>query len=91
MLNKESIKNKLIAVAFVLIGIISVGEDGDITALIFLTLLAVPLFFAKTGSEYPEDETADDEKIIKLEDRRNATNRENETFRQSARGFNIRN
>ncbi len=41
-------KNKIYAILFEVLGLISVPlGDGDITALIFLQIFAIPLFFAK--------------------------------------------
>ena len=44
---KGTIKNKLIAMVFVLAGCLPVMLDGDATLLIFLSFVALPLFFAK--------------------------------------------
>jgi len=40
-------KNKLMALALVLMGCLSTLIDGDVTALVFVSIIAVALFFAK--------------------------------------------
>ncbi len=44
----KTFKNKLYALGLILLGIISaVLLEGDITVLIFVSLIAIPLFFSK--------------------------------------------
>lgn len=47
MLNRKLIKNKLIAVGLIVLGLIAALIGKDATALIFLSVIGVPLFFAK--------------------------------------------
>lgn len=49
---KGSIKNKIMAVIFALIGYCSTLVDGDWTAFIFLLIIAVPMFFSKEKMFY---------------------------------------
>ena len=41
------IKNKIYAVLLITLGLVSVALDGDATALVFMSMFAVPMFFAK--------------------------------------------
>lgn len=43
----KTFKNKVYAIGLEIIGIISVFPEKDITALIFIQMFALPLFFAK--------------------------------------------
>lgn len=44
----KTFKNKLYAIALTILGLISAKLlDGDITVLIFMEFIAIPLFFAK--------------------------------------------
>lgn len=43
----ETILNKLWSIVIVLVGVLSVIPENDITGLIFTLLIAIPLFFAK--------------------------------------------
>jgi len=49
---KGSIKNKIMAVIFALIGYCSTLVDGDCTAFIFLLTIAIPMFFTKESMFY---------------------------------------
>ena len=42
-------KNKLVALALFIIGMLSMTVDNDGTAFIFTLFLAIPLFFARTN------------------------------------------
>ena len=44
---KETYKNKIFALLFILIGIRSMMIAGDGTAFVFLMFIGVPLFFAR--------------------------------------------
>ena len=44
---RETLKNKLSAIALLIVGTIPVMIDGDGTALVFLGCIAIPMFFAK--------------------------------------------
>lgn len=48
----KTLKNKLYAVALLIYGYLPVLIDKDATALVFLALIAVPLFFAKENWIY---------------------------------------
>lgn len=48
----KTLKNKLCAVVLLICGYLSVLIDKDATALVFLALIAVPLFFAKENWIY---------------------------------------
>lgn len=48
----KTLKNKLYAVVLLICGYLPVLIDKDATALVFLTLIAVPLFFAKENWIY---------------------------------------
>lgn len=42
------LKNKIWSIALLLIGVlVTIIADGDATALVFISLFAVPMFFAK--------------------------------------------
>lgn len=41
----ETYKNKLVAIALIILGMVPVMLDGDATALMLLGFFAVPLFF----------------------------------------------
>ena len=47
-----SIKNKIMAVIFALLGYCSTLVDGDCIAFIFMLIIAVPMFFAKESMFY---------------------------------------
>jgi len=47
MLKRDLLPNKLCALLLIVIGLAVMLLDGDATALIFLSILAVPMFFAK--------------------------------------------
>ena len=49
---KGSIKNKIMAVIFALIGYCSTLFDGDWTAFIFMLAIAIPMFFTKESMFY---------------------------------------
>ena len=49
---KSSIKNKIMAVIFALLGYCSTLVDGDCIAFIFMLIIAVPMFFAKESMFY---------------------------------------
>ncbi len=42
-------KNKVIALAMALVGYWSIGIENDATAFVFVMLIAIPLFFARTN------------------------------------------
>lgn len=44
---KKTIKNKIVAMVFLIVGLLSVLIEGDITALVLFGIIAIPLFFAK--------------------------------------------
>lgn len=48
----ETGKNKLCAILLVAMGIIAAEIDGDATGLIFLSCMALPLFFTKKNFIY---------------------------------------
>ena len=43
----ETLKNKVYAAILLALGALSVTIDGDATGLVFLSFIAIPLFFAK--------------------------------------------
>lgn len=47
MFKPELLANKLLAIFIMIAGLISVPVSWDITAAVFLFILALPLFFAK--------------------------------------------
>ena len=47
MFKPELLANKLFAISLIIVGLISVLASNDITAAVFLFILAFPLFFAK--------------------------------------------
>ena len=47
MFKPELLANKLFAISIMIVGLISVLVSEDITAAVFLFILALPLFFAK--------------------------------------------
>lgn len=49
---ESSIKNKVMAVIFTLLGYCSTLVDGDCTAFIFMLMIAVPMFFSKESWFY---------------------------------------
>lgn len=46
-MNKELIKNKVAAILLILLGLASMRIDNDATVLVFLTVVAVVLFFSR--------------------------------------------
>lgn len=44
---KETYKNKLAALALLILGGLSIQLEGDATAFIFIACIAIPVFFAK--------------------------------------------
>lgn len=48
----KTLKNKLCAVVLLICGYLQVLIDKDATALVFLALIAVPMFFAKENLIY---------------------------------------
>lgn len=44
---RRTYKNKLCAIAMIIIGIIATNIDNDATVLVFTLLFGLPLFFAK--------------------------------------------
>ena len=44
---RRTYKNKLCALALIILGLIFTSVSNDITVLVFLSILGVPLFFAK--------------------------------------------
>lgn len=46
-MNKELIKNKVVAILLILLGLASMRIDNDATVLVFLTAVAFILFFSK--------------------------------------------
>lgn len=44
---QRTYKNKLIALALITLGALSVGLEKDITFLVFTLLIGIPLFFSK--------------------------------------------
>lgn len=49
---KKTLKNKLSAIALILAGTVPVLLEGDGTALVFFSCIAIPLFFAKENWMY---------------------------------------
>lgn len=45
----ETFWNKVIALAMIFIGMLPVFIDKDATALVFISFIAVPMFFARTN------------------------------------------
>lgn len=43
----HTFKNKMMAILMVILSFIPVTIDSDITALVFVLMLAIPMFFAK--------------------------------------------
>lgn len=48
----ETLKNKFYALVLILVGIVATIVSGDATALVFLSAIAVPMFFAKKNWIY---------------------------------------
>jgi len=48
----KTIKNKLVALSLILVGLAPTILDRDSTALIFFSIIAIPLFFAKENWIY---------------------------------------
>lgn len=44
---RKTYKNKLVAIALLLLGVLSVGIENDATFLVFTLIFAIPLFLAK--------------------------------------------
>lgn len=44
---RKTYKNKLLAIALMLLGVLSVGIENDGTFLLFVLIFAIPLFLAK--------------------------------------------
>lgn len=53
---KKTWKNKLVAIALVLLGYISTLVDGDGTAFIFLLIVALPVFIVDADFIAPKEE-----------------------------------
>lgn len=49
---KNTIKNKMTAIALILAGCLAIMLEGDATALVLFSFIAVPLFFAKENWMY---------------------------------------
>ena len=45
----ETFWNKVVALAMILVGMVPVFIDKNATALVFISFIAVPLFFARTN------------------------------------------
>jgi len=43
----KTLRNKLISIGLIILGILSIIPEKDITAFIFFFIFAVPMFFAK--------------------------------------------
>lgn len=52
MKDAKTLKNKLFAIVLVIVGLVPTIIDHDATALIFLSCIALPLFFAKENWLY---------------------------------------
>ena len=50
---RRTYQNKIIALAMTVCGIVSAMIDGDATALVFISLIAVPVFFMDKQSIVP--------------------------------------
>lgn len=49
---RRTFKNKLCAALLFMVGLIALGIDSDATSLVFISCIAVPLFFAKENWIY---------------------------------------
>lgn len=49
---KKTIKNKLMALALIGVGIVPIFIDGDATVLVLSLIIGVPMFFAKEDLTY---------------------------------------
>lgn len=47
MWRRELLKNKLFAIGFVILGVLSIPIEWDVTFFVFALIIGVPLFFAK--------------------------------------------
>lgn len=45
---KRTWKNKLLAIFMLLVGTVPMFTEKDVTALVFIAIFAIPLFFTKT-------------------------------------------
>ena len=53
---KETIFNKIIAIIILVVASVPVWLDRDITALVLISIFAIPLFFAKNNWIFMEDD-----------------------------------
>ncbi len=73
MKNIELLPNKILSVLLFIVGLFTASIDGDGTVLLFLSLIAIPMFFAKENwtifyiiSEEIDDEQRPEEECLRM-------------------------
>lgn len=54
---RRTYRNKIVALVLILLGVLSTMVDGDATALVFMSLIAVPVFFMNKNCIVPVEES----------------------------------